>query len=382
MAVSETETQVERIGKTPSNRRDLPPLNGGRSSCELGIDRLSVSFDAGDYDPNPENWDRYSVGGKRKPHREWFTYEDLHPRDGTFIGTAVERYSKSVEVGDGVTAFVGVSVFAVDEVQRALKGKVEFNPSRIVDPAGHRLATIHESTAALEVVVNRVGFLIAPMLPESLETFKVKRIDVARDFHGVMSPSELLRGLAGIPRKYAKKSSLYNDPVRGGAQTLMVGSGAGVVRLYDKWAETKGRVEAGTIRWEVQAREAWCKRLGGLSSVAQLNFETVERLAVDRWEWSAMGAEILSHLSVRELARRLGVRESEASAFWGWVVDHSLSSGWTPSPTTEAKYRRYLRELGIGFKFDAFVSSASSVRLDWATGTQVVQSGEEVDRAK
>ncbi len=363
---------VKVDGKSPSNRRDLPPSGGVSNVQGLGIDRLSVSFRVDDYDPNPEHWNSYSVRHTPKVYDEWASYEQSHPRDGTFQGNAVESYGRNVEFANEVTAFVGVLAFSSDGRSKGAFGKIEFNPARFVDAAGFGLADVDETLRAFGLIVGGVDHLVVPVSGEDLTSYRIKRIDVAKDFRFVSSPSALLRGLAAIPRLHARKNFIHADPTRGGAQTLTVGSKSGLVRLYDKFAETKGRVEPGTMRWEVEAREAWAKRIGGLRTIADLNLDNITQLASERWVWSSMGAEIVAHLDVKAVASKLGIKESEASTFCGWVVDHGISSGWEPSPTTGAKYRRYLRVLGIGFGLEAFLSNASSIRLDWDSATAVM----------
>ena len=359
-------------GESPSNRRDLPLPNGVGNNDHVGVDRLSVSFQVGDYDPNPDHWDSHSVRHRQKPSNPWMSYEQLHPLDGHFVGSLTENYSRQIELTDGVEIYVGVQAFAIDGEMKRLYGKIEFNPSRIVDPFGNRLATVSESVASLIASVAKIEDLVRPIYPDDLSSFKIKRIDVAKDFSGVTSVSGLLRGLSVFPRKWARKNVLHNDPLKGGAQTLTVGSSRGLVKLYDKFVESKGAVPEGTLRWEVQARQAWSEKFGRLSSAADMTESRVVSLAHDRWSWSAMGTEVVLDVGVLDIAERLGVSERVAATFVGWLRDQGAASSWKPSYSTASKFRSFQRLLGVALGPEALSNLASSVRLDWESGTGVV----------
>jgi hypothetical protein len=290
------------------------------------------------------------------------------------MGTVIESHSRQVQFCEDVSVFVGVQVVIVDGNQKSVFGKMEFNPSRIVDPNGFGLASLMGTIDALREMVRIADFLVVPMYGSDLSSYRVKRIDLAKDFHAVNSTSALVRGLATFPRKHVKKNFVHADPILGGAQTLTVGSNAGMVRLYDKHVQAAGGVEPGTVRWEVQARSAWAKSYGGIRTVGDLSESNVTQLSLNRWEWSGMGSEVVRHLDVSEIAARLGIKEAEASTFYGWLVDRSLSSGWRPSPTTLAKFRKYQRELGVTFGLESLLSNSVSVRLDWESATEVLRS--------
>jgi hypothetical protein len=175
------------------------------------------------------------------------------------------------------------------------------------------------------------------------------------------------------PRNWARRNLVHADPSKQGAQTLMVGSGAGVVRLYDKFAETSGEVEPGTVRWEAEVRAAWACKYGGLATVSDLMTQGIDDLARNRWEWSAMGVEVTSILGAVDAVLRSGLTEREATMFLGWLVREGTPWAWSPSFTTAAKFRRYQRELGISVGPETLNSVACSSRLDWETGREVLR---------
>ena len=382
MDVSNSATEAPGSkSKSPSNRRDLPLLNGV-SSTDVGIDRLSISFQVGDFDPNPDHWQSHSERHSQKPSNPWSSYEQLHPVDGHNIGAVTESYSRQVELNDGVEIYVGVQAFSIDgklthldrkgDVVSRLYGKIEFNPSRVVDPAGHRLATVSETIEALIAAVARVDLFVTPIYPDDLSALKIKRIDVAKDFSDVTSISGLLRGLSVFPRKWARKNMLHNDPLKGGAQTLTVGSSRGLVKLYDKFEESKGAVEEGTLRWEVQARQAWSQKFGGLFTAADISEPRIILLANDRWSWSGMGAEVVLQIGILDVAERLEVSERVAATFIAWLRDQGSASSWRPSFSTASKFRGFQRRLGVAIGPEALSQFTQSIRLDWDSASGVV----------
>jgi hypothetical protein len=329
------------------------PLSNRRGTCLLskdpGVDRLSVSFPVRVFDTTPTSWSSVSTA--------------LPGRDNERV-----NYGTSEKVG-GASAFIGVSV--IRATGQAF-GKIELNPSKVADPDRWQMAGVSEVGPAIGRAVEVASELLAPVVP--MGEFRVRRLDVGRDFGGVARPAELIRGLAPIPRAWARRNLVHADPARSGAQTLMVGSGAGVARLYDKAAETAGRAPEGTLRFEAQCRSAWCESYGGVKFLGQLSSESVSQLAVNRWEWSAMGAEVAG------LARVVGavmgdpeLSERERTMFLGYLVRQAAGDSLAVSSTrTLAKYRAAQRRLGL-VADPGLLDSSSGVtsRLDWESGREV-----------
>jgi hypothetical protein len=204
-------------------------------------------------------------------------------------------------------------------------------------------------------------------------TWNVKRVDVAKDFRSVVEPGSLIRGLGALHRPWSRKNLTHADPQKNGAQTLMVGSGAGSVRLYDKHAETHGAVEEGTIRWETEARTDWAKNYGGVRCFGQLDSVSVERLARDRWEWSQMGVEVAGSMGrLVQSVRDSELTSRERRAFLGWLVEQSAGLGDDDmGSATLAKYRRLQRELGIAAPADFGSMVYLFRKLGWRKGSRV-----------
>lgn len=283
---------------------------------------------------------------------------------------AASTFGTKLELGDGRSAFLGTQEIPATGQTWA---KLEFNPSRIVDPEGHRLAEVVELPSAVREVWSAGLELVEPAC--ELEDARVPRIDVARDFEGIARPAALLTGLATVHRPWSRKNALFNDGSANGAQTLLVGSKAGSVRLYDKHAETVGAVPEGVLRWEAQARRDWAQKYGSIDRVGDLNTESVGQLAANRWEWSGMGLEVSgTEEAVEKVMRCEWLSAAEQRGLLGWLMIVSAGRESPLSKHTAAKYRSAARALGITLSTDLFGDGGGFVvRLDWETGREVLR---------
>jgi hypothetical protein len=179
-----------------------------------------------------------------------------------------------------------------------------------------------------------------------------------------------------VPRAWSRRNLVHADPLRNRAETLMVGSGAGVARLYDKHRETEGRAPVGTVRFEAECRPGWCEKYGEIRRLSDVTTEKVSALARNRWDWSAMGTEVVSSGVV--LLKRLddaGLSPAKKRGFIGWLVEQSVG---IPSPIgteTHAEYRRIQRDLGIVASevFGGAGGLQVMSRLDFDEGTELLR---------
>jgi hypothetical protein len=276
----------------------------------------------------------------------------------------VRNWGTSVTVG-GASVFVGVSeIAALDQV----RGKVELNPSRVVDPEGWGLSDAGELLEVLGEVVPKVREYVEPSACAS--DWAVRRVDVARDFEGVSEPGNKVRALAPVPRPWARRNLVHSDPARHGAQTLMVGSGAGVVRLYDKHAETGGRAPDGSLRWEAECRKDWAAEYGGLRVVADITEAGCRRLAENRWQWSGMGLEVGAMSAVVRAVATSGLSRLDQNGLIAFLFRQSEGDWAFMSSRSMVKYRRLQRLLGLSV-VPGELSGSELSRLDWETGREV-----------
>lgn len=325
-----------------SNRRGTPPF--------FGVDRLSVSFPLRSWESDPSAWSRSST-----------------TRPGT--PNSVTSLGHVVKVEEGVSIFIGLQeVPATGQTW----GKIEFNPSRIIDPEGTSLCP---PSRVREVAVDAVDFalsLLEPAVPD-VGAMNVRRLDVARDFQNVTRPAYLVQGLGPVHRPWARRNLVHYDPGKNGAQTLMVGSGAGVVRLYDKDQESGGKAP-GVLRWEVEARRDWCQKYGNIKTVADATDERVESLGRNRWEWSQMGTEVTAMESVVEKVMRSGLSFAEQRGLIGYLTMIAAGADVRAANSTHSKYRRLSRQIGVSIDPGSLSGESPGFRahLDLEQGCEVV----------
>jgi hypothetical protein len=336
----------------PNGATPFPSLTEGESGPDwhattaekVGIDRLSLSF----------------------PVRDWLELGRWEKREDRADGS----WSAQARVGAPGTPEVMVGLRTIAGQPW---GKVECNPSRFVDPQGCALLPVRQLDAALAVMWSAAGELTRPGCP--LQDARVKRVDVARDFRSVTSTALYVEGLGPVHRPYARRSFTYNDPAKGNAQTLYVGSKAGGVRLYDQheaYAD-KGAPE-GALRWEVEARTGWLERVG-VRRVGDLDAVSVARLARGRWEWSRMGEPVTGPVNaVQVLQRRIEAGEisrTVAVRLAGELLFQSFGYGGQ-ARRSEYRYREVLSSVGLTTSalWSNDLAAQAVGRLDFDTGTE------------
>lgn len=279
------------------------------------------------------------------------------------------KVSARVDV-DGSAVFFGAAEIDQADGSRPLFGKVEFNPSRVGDPDGVGLVGASGVLERLEPVLEVLaGSYLTPTT--DLAQWRVKRLDAARDFRGVNDKPALLSALATVHRPWSRRNTLYNDGKRAGAQTLMVGSGAGVLRAYDKHAENE-RAPEDVLRVESEARPGWLARYGGIETVDNITDDNVTTLARDRFDWSGLGREVVAPNEVIARLMRCGLDTGERRGFLGWLVERAAGVEDDSARATRAKYRRLARDLGVTLGTEAF-SPGVVGHLDWETGEAVLR---------
>jgi hypothetical protein len=309
------------------------------------VDRLSFSFSVADFDRDVSAWASVTTHNPGADHeRQVFS---SYGARGVFVG-----------------------VMDNPGLPGGYIGKVEANPARVLDPDGWEGLDPSRLFEAVEKMGRTAGELVRPAGP--IVEARVKRLDVCRDFE-TDDPASIVRGLGPVHRPWSRRNLVHFDPARGGAQTLMVGSASGVVRLYDKHAETKGKAPKGTLRWEVEARSQWAQRYGQMQQLGDITEDTVRELAEDRWNWSAMDRELSATEHIVDKVMRLDVSSTVKERLVGRLVMEQMGSAYPMSKNTATKYRRMVKDLGIAL--DPEAAGGRSTRLDWETGRQITTVG-------
>lgn len=334
-----------------SNRKATGSKNEPPQVRGIGIDRLSVSFPVKTWEEEPSAWASHRTANPGTPNESW-------------------QMNGHVQVGE-VKAFVGVAnIPETGEVW----GKIEFNPSRVIDPEGVELAPVVELPTLARQAWVAAQELVDPGV--DVGGARVKRLDVARDFQ-VEQTGLFIRGLGPIPRPWARRSFVYNDPARGMAETLFVGSGSGGVRLYDKHREAPEKAPEGRLRWETEARDRWLANYGGITHLRDVSTETVAVLASNRWKWSAMGLEVAALDRVVEVVMASGLGPAKMRGLLGHLLLLSKGRPSKLAKETAAEYNHLMRQLGVVMGPGLFEAEGQVVklgaRLDWETGEEVVE---------
>lgn len=349
----------------------------------FGVDRLSMSFPLA-VAPDAA---RFLVPGAKAPRVQ----QSLRP-DGESdrtLSVNVPLTTKTLDDGRSVetsSVFVGATL-----VGGRWWGKVESNPARIGDPEGCSLLQLDDLADVGSLMFDVAATILRPA--EDVDSARVKRVDLARDFRDVRNPSGYVWALLNVKRPYAKRQFVYSDPNRNRAQTLFAGSGAGGVRLYDQFeAYAEKGAPQGALRWEVECREDWIGK--GARSCA-VNFgslvgsEGVSRLvslAESRWEWSGMGNEVTSTSDVVSKVaavvaaggypdgdRWVKVTPAVARGFLGQLLMDVQGLDMRSSKTQQSQHHKLQKYLGVVVTPELFVErdSAPVGRLDWSTGTEI-----------
>lgn len=310
---------------------------------------LCVPFPISRYDQDVE-WGHHKHKRKRESYEQCTKWIDM-PFDG------------------------GEALLEVYWAQGQHWGSIEFNPSRIVDPHGAGLCAVRDLPHILTSAWEACSSFVSPLY--DLSQARVKRLDVARDFMGVRDFTVYADALPRLPASHARQSRVYFDPRTGSPQTIYKGSKDNFVRMYDKSAQSPGKVQEGTVRFEVQAGPRWCKKFG-IELVEDLSSDTVWDLLETRFLWAGCSSPVLS---VPEFLSRLKqVRDDKGElwsqvkidAFLGHFYQKSMGVAGKLSKDRDGKYKRVLRELGVPSD-RSWMNDRASVRLDLETGREVVE---------
>ncbi len=337
-------------GEATNSAQNFPNFEpAGPSPAGWGSDMLYFSFPISHYD-------RDVMWGHRK-HR---------PR-----GESYEHCTRWIDMPLGPK----VAVLKVYWAHGQRWGSIEFNPSRIVDPHGAGLCAVTDLPHILTSAWRACSRFVSPLcdLPQAM----VKRLDVARDFLGVRDFTVYADAWPRLLASHARQSIVHFDPRTGSPQTLYKGNLKDTcVRMYDKFAQSPGKVQAGTVRFEVQAGPRWCKKVG-IEMVEDLSSDTVWDLLQTRFHWAKCSSPVLS---VPEFISRLKqVRDDKGElwsqvkidAFLGHFYQKSMGVAGKLSKDRNSKYNRVLRELGVPSD-RPWLNDRASVRLDLETGREVV----------
>ncbi len=314
-------------------------------SADYGIDTIQLSFLILFPSFGNSKWEvtnRKSVNGQTVTHRK-------------------------LEIGSGSQT---IRAYTYSGYESCSGCSLYFHPSRFVDPYGIGLCRPRD----LPVVVGRALTMIEPYVGEVIdpEQMRVRRVDVARNLYEIADPPRYLEGLRIVPRPYARFVDLYVNPRTGVPETLTAGTkNAGRVRLYDKYAQAPHLALPGTMRVEVEARGAWCKRLG-LNRFGDLTATNLVRLVDDRIiDWFGLEAEVMTfETACMQIVKNQDLSDRLKVGLLRYLLARLQGQNPETCSKTAGDYRRRLKDLGIAPYLDSAVDF-SVTRLDFDAGTEL-----------
>ena len=125
------------------------------------------------------------------------------------------------------------------------------------------------------------------------------------------------------------------------------------------------------MRFEVQARQNWCRRYGGINTVADLTVPNLSRLMRNRLRWFGLEREVMTpETACGKIIRNRDLDKREQDGLIRYVLELQAGLDPTASPKSISKYRNRLGELNISPSLDS-ASDRSVAHLDFRAGAEV-----------
>ena len=250
---------------------------------------------------------------------------------------------------------------------RAAVLRVEFNPSRVLDPAGSSLANARDSRAAALAVVDElhsVGYVPA----KTGMDIGLSRVDLTRDF-SVADPELVVRSLARNRVKYARRQAMYIDKA-GGGEGLRASVGGVNYNLYDKGPKhaKTAWTESHNLRFEAQISASQALTKAGLRSLEDLTDERILSVATQAWDRSTWDAAWNPTTPAEVVSRT--AHETETKAAMLGLYHASCDRVRLGIPQRHALYG-HLKACGLLTHHLTVKARPGTRRLDWVSGLEV-----------
>ena len=253
----------------------------------------------------------------------------------------------------------------------------DFNPSRVLAGDPLYVCEVGKFPIAAELVWQEV--IQRSDATDDWRVARVQQVDITRDFL-VTEPVRVIEALNHIPRARVKQHLLHHDPTTTRPTGLVVATsregqvGGGrqgqKVTLFDKSREM-GRTDVKIVRWEARCK-AWGREIGQITYGYDLTDAAADRLAQNRWEWSAMGTVMASELTLVDAVLALKLSAAETEALIGHAVLRATGQAVPLAKGTQARRRARMEQL------DLVLSEENSYRwgsrLDFTLGREVAVS--------
>jgi hypothetical protein len=279
--------------------------------------------------------------------------------------------------------------------------RLEFNPSRFVDPDGTTLVTPGQTIHVIKELIKEFMFESEDALPcfvitetkeidiENWRTnwmsmVRISRIDTAVDFV-VDKTSFDIENYKSVAPKYAKGINItYNK--KGVAETWsgVYSSKDGFPMLYDKSAQAgKKSVDsppkAGTKRFEYRLQRTALTR-AHLHTLADLNDAKFEYALRQGWEYSKMSSVVHPPEAWIEIITNSTLQPSVQTSLIGMLTMKILGLPIHLSPEEESRLMEFARSVGISFKMKLQKQWLSATYLDLESQSLIEIKSPRLDR--
>lgn len=338
-----------------------PVIKADLSNGRSGFDYFSASFTVAK--PDPWSW----METRRRP--SWSRrYRSMLYR--------------SVPVRDGLVDMSSGRIPDSDDWW----GAIDFVPSLVVDPTSSRLCSFIEWPGVLNDVLDETFAHLTPLV--DVDQFRLRRVDVSRDFDGVRDFAPYAHAALVRPMRYATRKDMWTN---GGPTPQSVYAGtrhAGHDLLYDRHARHPEVVPDGRVRIEVRGLEGW---LGNARIVKLGDLTTDSALAflAERWEWFGGNVPIVGQDRFLDAADALV--DDDGSGWSTAKKERFLGHMWKASrgvapPIPSARNAEYVKAIArTGIYLDRGLTGtdldpAWERRLDFASGYEICDIVAHTDR--
>ena len=252
--------------------------------------------------------------------------------------------------------------------------RIEFNPSRVIYPKGHFLASVEDLPNALSQVEEVVAEVVTLAYP--LEISTICALHYAFDIP-VEDTTVYVRAMSLRPLKANEKPHVYTP---GGIPRSAVWGNTHVrSTMYDKHVESNGLAPPGLLRTEVQ----WKPRgitPAGLRNVAELTPSLVRTAALKRLIGAGVDRPVhvggIQHLDMA--LRSEGWTDRRLRSLYGFLVQREVGIDDHLGDRTRQKYNRVMKQHGVALDLEAALKGTADTctvrHLDFDTHTEVINS--------
>ena len=263
--------------------------------------------------------------------------------------------------------------------------RIEFNPSRFIDPDGCTLATPNQTIHVIRELITEFMFESEDALPcfvitdndeidienwnpNWMNLIRVSRLDTAIDFT-IDNPRFDISNYNQIAPKYAKATSVtYSKKGQAETWTGVYSNKDGFPMLYDKTHQAQKKQikqppPIGTKRFEFRLGRQTLTR-AHIHTLADVNHTKFEYALRQGWEYSNVGSIVHSPDSWMEIVTNSDLDPMVKASLIGFLTAHSKGIDLGIGDKESNQMKVFARNLGISFKMKLEKQSFIGTYLD------------------